>query len=81
MTKELLITNKLIRIRDTCRRFYGNEWKSKQSEWKPIIQAVMEKHKCDGVLNAAIILGELLEGFSLMTCLGVITEMLNSDDL
>lgn len=72
--KHLTIAYKLLKCRDTCRKFYGEGWPAKQEEWKPIIQAVMEKHKCE-VLNAAIILGKQLEGFSLMTCLGTIMEM------
>lgn len=74
-SQTVLLAGKLLKIRNTCRTFYGEAWKAKQEEWKPIIQAVMDKHKCESVLNAALILGKQLEGFSLMSCLGTIMEM------
>lgn len=71
----VLLAGKLLKIRNTCRTFYGSGWKAKQEEWKPIIQAVMKAHNCESVLNVAIIMGKQLEGFSLMSCLGTIMEM------
>lgn len=76
--KHLTIAYKLMQCRDTCRKFYAEGWKAKQEEWRPLIQAVMAKEKCD-LLNVATIIGSKLEGFSLMTCLGVIMEMLESE--
>lgn len=72
--KHLNIAYKLLRCRDACRKLYGEGWKIKQEEWKPLILAVMAKHKVDE-FGAAIIMGSDLEGISLMTCLGVIMEM------
>lgn len=74
--KHLGIAFKLMRCRDTCRKFYGDGWQTKQDEWRPIIQAVMREQNTDEVLIAVIKLGDKLEGFSLMTCLGVCMEMI-----
>lgn len=78
--KHLNIAYKLLRCRDTCRKFYGEAWKTKQDEWRPVIQAVMREQRTDEVLHAAIILGKQLEGFSLMTCLGVVMEMAETEN-
>lgn len=72
------IASKLLECRDTCRKFYGSRWQAKQEEWKPIIEAVMKKENCE-VLQVAIIIGKQIQGFSLMTCLGVITEMMEEE--
>lgn len=77
--RHLTLAYKLLKCRDTARKFYARGWAAKQAEWEPIIHAVMEKHKCE-LLNAAIILGKQLEGFSLMTCLGVVMEMLEKEE-
>jgi hypothetical protein len=78
--QSLIIASKLLKCRDTCRKFYGSGWKEKQEEWKPIILAVMAKEKCEA-LQAATIIGPQLEGFSLMTCLGVISEMITEKEI
>ena len=78
--KHLTIAYKLLKCRDTCRKFYGEAWPTKQDQWRPIIQAVMREQKTDEVLQAAIILGDKLEGFSLMTCLGTVMEMMEGNN-
>lgn len=74
--KHLTIAYKLIQCRDAARRLYAGGWKTKIEEWRPIIQAVMREQKTDEVLQAAIVLGKQLEGIPLMTCLGVIMEIM-----
>lgn len=77
--QHLTIASKLLKCRDTARKFYGDGWKAKQEEWKKLILAVMKEHKCEA-LQAANIIGPQLEGFSLMTCLGVIAEMITEKE-
>lgn len=77
--KHITIAYKLLKCMDACRNLYGAGWKSKQQEWKPIIQAVMKREKCE-ILQVAIIIGKQLEGVSLMTCLGVIMEMMEEKE-
>lgn len=76
--KHLALAYKMLKCRDTCRTFYGDAWQTKQEEWKPIIRAVMREQNTDEVLQAAIVLGKKLEGFSLMTCLGTVMEMMDN---
>lgn len=78
--KHLNIAYKLLKCRSACRGLYGEGWVEKQAEWKPIIQAVMTKHKCEE-LGAAVVLGAQLEGIPLMTCLGVIMEMMDDQEV
>lgn len=74
------LASKLLKCRDACRKFWGEGWETKQKEWRRIIQAVMRQEKTDDVLIAAIALGKKLDGIPLMTCLGVIMEMLEKEE-
>ena len=78
--KHIHLASKLLKCRDASRKFWGEGWEAKQKEWKPIIRAVMRGEKTDEVLIAAIALGKELDGIPLMTCLGVIMEMLESEE-
>lgn len=77
--KRLTLAYKLIKCRDSCRKFYGEEWPARQAKWKPIIEAVMVEKNCE-LLNVAIILGKQLDGFTLMACLGTIMEMMEKEE-
>ena len=74
--KHLGIAYKLLKCRDTARKFYGDGWPTKIAEWRPIIKAVMREQQTTEVLQAAIVLGNQLEGFPLITALGVVMEIL-----
>jgi hypothetical protein len=74
--KHILLAAKLIKMRDTCRKFYGDGWKAKQDEWKPIIQSAMKKHNCDAI-EAGIHMSKVIqgEGMATMVIWGTIMEM------
>lgn len=68
---------KLYQMRDTARRFYKDEWPSKQNEWRPIIEACMKKHGI-GELEAGMKIAEDLgdHGFSIIIVMATVCEML-----
>jgi hypothetical protein len=75
MTEQhIKVAAKMLGMRDTCRRFFKDQWPEKQAEWKPIIQAVMKKHNCDEI-NAAMILSKELDGMSIIIVFGTVMEM------
>jgi hypothetical protein len=75
--RHLTIAYKLLKMRDTCRKFYKEAWKTKQAEWRPIIEACMKKNNCDE-LHASIILSKDLEGEegAILAMMGTVMEML-----
>jgi 2-succinyl-5-enolpyruvyl-6-hydroxy-3-cyclohexene-1-carboxylate synthase len=79
--KHITMLAKMIKMRDTCRKIYGNEWKAKQDQWRPIIQAAMREQKCNE-LEAGIHLSKTLEAngqdIGIMIVWGTIMEMQES---
>jgi hypothetical protein len=72
--KHILLLAKLIKMRDTCRSFYGDKWKEKQREYLPFIEGCMKKENCDAI-KAGMILSKPLEGRAVLCLWGTIMEM------
>lgn len=71
------IAYKMLQIRDNCRKLYADQWKAKQDEWRPIIQAVMKKHNCDEIAAGMIIAKQIQdEPYAVMVVLGTVAEIL-----
>lgn len=72
---------KLYECRDTCKRLWGNEWKSKVEVHTKLIYAAMKKHNIDNEIQAAMKLIDDAknmdgEGVFTMKCLAAAVEMI-----
>jgi hypothetical protein len=74
---DIHLTAKLLKIRDNCREIFGDKWEEKQLQWKPIISASMDKHKCNEIEAAYILAKELDDaGHSSIALIGTAMEMI-----
>ena len=51
---KIKLAAKLYKCRDTAKRLYGDQYKSKMVEYGKIITAAMKKHKLDSEVEAAM---------------------------
>lgn len=77
--KDVELMLKVVKINQTAKNLYKDEWPKKVDEWTPIINACQKKNKC-GVLEAAIILcGEAEDNqVAVMNILAVSVDIMES---
>ena len=77
---QIQIAAKLYECRDTCKRLWGNEWKSKVEVHTKLIHAAMKKHGIDNEIQAAMKLindAKNMDGADVFTmkCLAAAVEL------
>ena len=81
----LQLAAKIYDCRNTCKKFYGKEWKSEIDFHMKLIKAAMEKHNISNEIEAAEkLINDCKDadgkGFFAMKCLAAVIELIDPSE-